>query len=591
MNITDKLKPMPFEMNASSALDIAMTLDEAKAACQSSYPNSPPLVYQAAEEGSRSIASGKGKVLPIEALGLAMASCASTYSRSQKKDREVRMHLKNDEAYASHLSHLSAVHLALAQLQRDYTTSLSSTLLNRLARSQASIEALQTTERGTEAARVKVEAAEKRRDKARGKGDKNRRDAEEEVRMARATYLEALADLEARTEILRNSEQRGPCSGVAILKEYMDVHLAWIQAQHDVLSKARASLVQYPTCQDSAAPSIKTRAAPPPTPPSVPTVLRRIVEPPLLLRDEQRKRSVSSSAQMLHKPKLPSRASLNDVLLKGRPFKEEGRAEGPSLRQPSSTKEASSSFRLVHRIPFGRSESYSAIDNIHDGLATEASNKMEGKKGRIGVLAATFGRSSSSLGHTSPETAKMTPSTTGETGKNVSGGEKSSNWAGSLLSRKKESKKGGSYTVMMESEHGANQNRPVRSLSHDQETSTESRSGLDDILLVHHLNHSPSSKFGGQDETFSQSKMWETFGDRQESLGINSHLTGDTVSSEGSNPFGHEGGESSPVGTGNDYFSNVTRETYRRPQAGEDECDPADQLLGNMSSGTVRKGK
>ena len=88
---------------------------------------------------------------------------------------------------ASHLSYLSAVHLALAQLQADYTSSLSSTLLSRLARSQAAIEALRTTEKGTEAAREKMEAAEKKRDKAREKGDKNRRDVEEEARMARAT--------------------------------------------------------------------------------------------------------------------------------------------------------------------------------------------------------------------------------------------------------------------------------------------------------------------------------------------------------------------------------------------------------------------
>lgn len=90
-------------------------------------------------------------------------------------------------ALASHLAHLSAVHLALGQLQADYTASLSSTLLNRLARSQAAIEALKTTEKAAEAAKEKMEGAEKRRDKAREKGEKGKREAEEEARMARAT--------------------------------------------------------------------------------------------------------------------------------------------------------------------------------------------------------------------------------------------------------------------------------------------------------------------------------------------------------------------------------------------------------------------
>lgn len=97
--IADKSKPLPFEMSGTSALEIAMTLDEAKAACQSSYTNSSPLVVQAAEEGSKSIANGKERTLPIEALGLAMASCANTYTRLQKEDTEDKLHLRKNETY------------------------------------------------------------------------------------------------------------------------------------------------------------------------------------------------------------------------------------------------------------------------------------------------------------------------------------------------------------------------------------------------------------------------------------------------------------------------------------------------------------
>lgn len=86
-------------MSAASALEVAMTLDEAKNACKTTYTNSSPLVLQAAEEGSKSVTNTKEKMLPVEALGLAMASCANTYLRSQKEDSVDKMQLKNNEVY------------------------------------------------------------------------------------------------------------------------------------------------------------------------------------------------------------------------------------------------------------------------------------------------------------------------------------------------------------------------------------------------------------------------------------------------------------------------------------------------------------
>lgn len=86
-------------MSAASALEVAMTLEEAKIACQTIYTRSSPLVLQAAEEGSNNITKTKEKMLPVEALGLAMASCANTYLRSQTEDSIDKMQLKKNEVY------------------------------------------------------------------------------------------------------------------------------------------------------------------------------------------------------------------------------------------------------------------------------------------------------------------------------------------------------------------------------------------------------------------------------------------------------------------------------------------------------------
>ena len=88
-------------MSASSALEIAMTLDEAKEACSSTYTASSPLVQQAAESVSKRAHSDKEKLLPIESLGLAMASCSNTYSRMQRETGEDAIQLKRNERYGA----------------------------------------------------------------------------------------------------------------------------------------------------------------------------------------------------------------------------------------------------------------------------------------------------------------------------------------------------------------------------------------------------------------------------------------------------------------------------------------------------------
>lgn len=162
-----------------------MTLDEAFKTHDDLLDGASSHVRDAAAALATSKASIKDKAFPIGALGIAMASCAAVYLKPDRKGTTTdHVILGRNEEYASHLVHLSAVHLALAQIQEQFATKLSDSLLANLARSQASIDALKTAEKGLENAREKMEMAEKRLGKA--KGDKERRERQEEARQTRA---------------------------------------------------------------------------------------------------------------------------------------------------------------------------------------------------------------------------------------------------------------------------------------------------------------------------------------------------------------------------------------------------------------------
>ena len=175
-----KKKPLPFELQHANSLEASMTLDEMANKSASIYPTCPEKIQEAAREASKNVLGGKDKILPVEALGIAMAVSAPTYSKAGKAEGKEGPCLSRNETYSSHLGLLAGVHLALGQAQSHFTETLSSSLLSRLARTQASIESLRASEKVCESAREKMEAAEKKRDKARDKGD-NKRELEDEA--------------------------------------------------------------------------------------------------------------------------------------------------------------------------------------------------------------------------------------------------------------------------------------------------------------------------------------------------------------------------------------------------------------------------
>jgi len=299
---------------------------------------------------------------------------------------------------------------------------------------------------------------------------------------------------------------------------------------------------------------------------------------------------------------------------------------GTAKDEKSQSDRPNSRSGIAGRIPFMRSESYTGVSTSSDAVGNEGSSKVESltKRGRLSSIGASLTRSSSSLALPTSDTSSLT-------GTDYTGSDKGGNWASNLLTRKKE----GPYKAMSgEEQESIMFDSHQRGLSHVKEISTESRSNMDDDVLLtngfqqrHTHSSSSDAAWPRQNEVSSHTRItppddveghqnviihttdegnsnpnspsvlkpWEKFEGRRDSLGIGLQLTGNTTaSSEGGNPFGHDGGELSPMGTGTG-FSPLPRknrigsigEPWSQDDAEED--DPADGLLGDPGKGTIRR--
>lgn len=397
-----KKKPLPFELARPAALDTAVTLDEASETCASAYPSSSELVRQAASQGSLNLTRNKDKLLPIEALGIAMASSASTFSKAGRAEANEGPSLARNESYASHLAHLAAVHLALGQAQSAFTETLSATMLTRLARLQATIESLRTAEKQCEAAREKMETADKRRDKARDKGE-NKRELEEESRLARATYEDAEADVETRVSTFTDMEQVGSGSGVEIMKEYISLHLDWVSTQQQILSGALTALDRFQDAPNTIR-TTSTKKAPP--------IPKRWERQTSSSTSVNRERSSSS-------PKLP-RPAMNSKATSVRTSESR-----PSSRGSGTISSKADRPTLAHTV--GRSGSFSS--GVADKISRTRGDSISKFGGR---LTSVLGRSSSS--NELPKAASVQKHESGSSNE----GSKTSAWTSSLLTLKRD---------------------------------------------------------------------------------------------------------------------------------------------------------
>lgn len=250
MHALDKRKALPFDLSHAELLEMSMTLDEATKTDSGPLASAITHVREAAASLTTSTASIKEKAFPIGALGIAMASCASGYRKPDRIGRTTgQVILGRNEGYASHLVHLAAIHLALAQAQEIFANELSDTFLAHLARSQASIDALKASERSLEMAKDKMEAAEKRLTKARG--EKERREKQEEARQTKAAFEQAKMDLETRAFMLQNSEHSGPDSGVNILSTYVSLQMQYLETQRAIFVDAQRSFLSSTKTDDA----------------------------------------------------------------------------------------------------------------------------------------------------------------------------------------------------------------------------------------------------------------------------------------------------------------------------------------------------
>jgi hypothetical protein len=235
-----KRKPLPFPLSNAEALQVAMSLDETSEDAALLYPATLSAVSQAAREGAKTLSSNKDRLLPIESLALAMATVSATYK--QKSDNEEDLQPIND--YASHLSHLAGMHLAMACVQKAFAEDVSSDVLDPLARQQASIESLRAAEKVRHAAEERRVAAEKKRDKVRDRGER-RREFEEEARSAGAMYEDAQNDVKMRLAILSETERNGVNSGESIICSYVDAYQRFLESQLSIVRSVQVSLQNF----------------------------------------------------------------------------------------------------------------------------------------------------------------------------------------------------------------------------------------------------------------------------------------------------------------------------------------------------------
>ncbi|KAJ1020070.1 hypothetical protein NDA16_004350 [Ustilago loliicola] len=145
-------------------------------------------------DDTSSVASGtvtskpEGKMLPVEALGWAMSSFSTAYPEGS--------------AYGSCLGLLGEAHIKLGYLQSTFTKDTSHIFLARIARSKAALDSFTAALKKLDSATARLESAQTKVQKSK----KEKRELEEELRLAKAAYDEAVTDVEARGEAIQDSE-------------------------------------------------------------------------------------------------------------------------------------------------------------------------------------------------------------------------------------------------------------------------------------------------------------------------------------------------------------------------------------------------
>ncbi|SPO32252.1 uncharacterized protein UTRI_02809 [Ustilago trichophora] len=362
-----KKKPVPFDTSS-------LPLDETASATSASVALKP-----------------ERKMLPVEALGLAMSSFATAFP--------------DGSAYGSCLGLLGEAHIKLANLQTAFTKDTSHIFLARIARSKATLDSFTAALKKLDTATARLESAQSKVQKSK----KEKRELEEELRLAKAAYDQAVTDVEVRGEAIREAEY----DDWQCLTTYM-------QAQLDYMGQAHAVLEQVKSMWGDAPPAVSRSGAS--TPLTRPRSLSGAKGRPSISR-----RSSAKDAADLSSSRFGSRSSLSLA-----------NSDRPSSASDEKDKESSTSSKKNRlRMP--------SFGGASDTVASVASGIGTFSRSRSSTLFGGGGASTS--GDQSPEKDRESSSNSNSNSK----------WGLSFGSRKKEG-----FMTMDEAErsHLANSDRP-----------------------------------------------------------------------------------------------------------------------------------
>lgn len=224
-----KKKPVPFDTSA-------LPVDETSSIISGTVSSKP-----------------ERKMLPVEALGLAMSSFSAAFP--------------DGSAYGSCLGLLGEAHIKLGYLQSTFTKDTSQIFLARIARSKATLDSFTAALKKLESATARLESAQTKVQKSK----KEKRELEEELRLTKAAYDEAVTDVEVRGEAIQDSEY----DDWQCLTTYMQAQLDYMGQAQAVLEQVKSMWGEPPAVSQSGSSTPLTRPRSLSAPKTRPSISRR----------------------------------------------------------------------------------------------------------------------------------------------------------------------------------------------------------------------------------------------------------------------------------------------------------------------------
>ncbi|KAK0554412.1 hypothetical protein OC846_002144 [Tilletia horrida] len=250
-----KKKPMPFDMSSSQLAAVLAQLkleeqeeldhDTTGKSSSASSEKQPGIGPGRAAQALADLVPGSGSkdkdkpdklMIPVNALGIALTSYSELLAASTGPDSasalSVLPSVSTTQALSTSLGLLGRAYLQIAQLQTAFAADIKSVCLTRLARSHVQLEAYA-------GARKRADAAKSRFENARSKAQKSKREKrelEDELRIASAAYDDAISELEMRAEaVLYTSE----AEDLSAWTDYLHSHLDYLHQSVECLERVK----------------------------------------------------------------------------------------------------------------------------------------------------------------------------------------------------------------------------------------------------------------------------------------------------------------------------------------------------------------